>query len=219
MNTGSKVKNLSQGSLSLFQEGLSPVTGQLFNTGDEFAEQESSADLILEQFAFNELLSWLDPDPEAAGRRYELIRHKLITLFTCRGCMFPDELADETINRVTRKMPQIKPRYVGSPARYFYGVAKKVYQEYLRREHVQKLLPISFDKEDLEDLFRPLDYALSKLEQADRELVLSYYQEDGHTKIEHRKALAKQMGLNRNTLRLRIYRIKSEIRSYLKMQK
>src|SRR4051794_6059062 len=117
MNTGSKVKNLSQDSLFLFQEGLSPVTGQLFNTGDKFAEQESSADLILERFAFNELLSWLDPDPEAAGRQYELIRQKLITLFTCRRCMFPEDLADETINRVTRKLPQIKPCYVGSPAR------------------------------------------------------------------------------------------------------
>jgi DNA-directed RNA polymerase specialized sigma24 family protein len=219
MKTGSKAKILSQDSLFLFQEGLSPVTGQLFDTDDEFAEQDSSADLTLEQFAFNELLTWLDPDPEAAGRQYELIRQKLITLFTCRGCIFPEELADETINRVTRKVPQIKPCYVGNPARYFYGVAKKIYLEYIRRVPVQRLLPAPSVKEDLEELFQLLDYALNRLDQADRELVLSYYQGDGHSKIDHRKALANRMGLDPNTLRLRIYRIKSEIRSNLKMQK
>lgn len=219
MSRGFETKIFPRDSLALFQEGLPPVARQSFDTGDGFAGVESSADLTLEQFAFNELLSWLDPDPEAAGRQYELIRQRLIALFTRRGCLFPEEFADVTINRVTRKVPQIKSCYVGSPARYFYGVAKKVYLEYIRRVPVQKVFPIPSVKEDQEELFQLLDYALDKLEQADRELVLSYYQGDGHMKIDYRKALAEQMGLTLNTLRLRVYRIKSQIRSYLKMQK
>ena len=133
--------------------------------------------------------------------------------------MFPEDLADETITRVTRKLPQIKSSYVGNPANYFYGIAKRVYLEDRRRVPVQKFLPTNSVKEDKELLFQRLDYALSKLEQADRELVLSYYQGDGQGKIEHRKALANQMGLSLNTLRLRIYRIRSQLRTYFKMQK
>lgn len=213
------MNSLSQDSMILFQAGQSSVARRSFDTDDELAGQESSADWTIEQFAFNELLSWLAPDPETAGQQYEVIRQKLITIFTFRGCVFPEELADETINRVTRKLPQIKPYYVGNPARYFYGVAKRVYLEHLHRVPVQKFLPTHSVQEDLEELFQRLDDALSKLEGADRELVLSYYQGDGQSKIEHRKALANQMGLSLNTLRLRIYRIRSQLRRYFKIQK
>src|SRR5690242_3335578 len=103
------------------------------NAGAEREGQASAVEWTLDQAAFGELLDWLGPDPETAGQTYELIRHKLITLFRCRGCAVPEELADETINRVIRKLPQIKPDYHGNPIRYFYGVAKKVYKEYLRR--------------------------------------------------------------------------------------
>jgi DNA-directed RNA polymerase specialized sigma24 family protein len=218
VNIGSEMKSLSQHSMPPFRARQSNVATQSFDTGDEFADQESSADRAIEQFAFDELLSWLAPDPEAAGRQYELIRQKLITLFTFRGSVFPDELADETISRVTRKLPQIKPNYTGSPVRYFYGVAKRVYLEQLHRVPVQKVLPPPPLKEDSEELFQRLDYALGKLEQSDRELILSYYQGDGHEKIDHRKDLARQMGVGLNTLRLRIYRIKSQLRSHFDMQ-
>jgi hypothetical protein len=44
-----------------------------------------------------------------------------------------EELADEVINRVSKKLPQIVDIYVGDPALYFYGVARKVHREYLRK--------------------------------------------------------------------------------------
>src|ERR671916_839429 len=79
------------------------------------------------------LLSWLDPDPEQAGMKYEVIRRGLVRIFTCRGCFEADELADETINRVARKAEFLINKYSGEPAHYFFGVAKKVYLEYLRK--------------------------------------------------------------------------------------
>src|ERR1700759_1242376 len=53
---------------------------------------------------FDRLLDCLDPDREKAGQQYEIIRSKLIHYFDWRDCPFPEEHADETINRVIRKL-------------------------------------------------------------------------------------------------------------------
>ena len=50
--------------------------------------------------AFEQLLSVLDADRDRAGERYEVIRRKLLKFFEWRGCQRPDELADQTIDRV-----------------------------------------------------------------------------------------------------------------------
>ena len=41
---------------------------------------------------FEQLLDWLNPDREQAGRDYEALRRRLIKLFTCRGCSDPELL-------------------------------------------------------------------------------------------------------------------------------
>ena len=169
----------------------------------------------INQTAFDELIRWLDPNPELAGHKYELIRRKLIAIFRCRGCMFPDDLADETFNRVARKLPQIKPYYIGNPARYFFGVARRVCLEYRRSLSDRNLPPAPPVNDDLEELLEQLDVALSKLRNEDRELILNYYRADGRSKIDHRKALSGEMGLDPQTLRMRVFRIKTQLRDYL----
>lgn len=218
MSIGSEMQFLSQTSRTMFRAKQLPKSNQGLDKDKEGVDQNTLS-WAIETSEFQELLSWLDPDPEAAGWQYELIRQKLITLFTFRRCAFPDELADETINRVTRKLPKIKSYYIGSPINYFYGVAKKVHLEYIRCVPTQSNFPAPVVQEDLEELFQRLDLALSKLEQADRELILSYYQNDENSKIEHRKALARQLKIDLNTLRVRIYRIRYQLRLYLQTQK
>ena len=70
----------------------------------------------LSQEAFDALLDWLDPDREQAGMKYEQIRSRLIKIFTGRGCVDAEELADETINRVTRKLKEIQEEFTGDRA-------------------------------------------------------------------------------------------------------
>src|SRR6185436_20366300 len=53
--------------------------------------------------AFASFLEWLSPDRDRAGEEYERLRFRLTTFFAQRHCRFPDELADETINRVILK--------------------------------------------------------------------------------------------------------------------
>src|SRR4051794_35744276 len=108
MSIGSEImKCLSESSMAPSQTEQLTVANPSLDNSDVFADQESSAGWTLDQSAFNELLNWFAPDLETAGQQYELIRQKLIALFRCRACVFPDELADETINRVARKLPQI----------------------------------------------------------------------------------------------------------------
>jgi len=93
-----------------------------------------SKEIVITQEGFNTLLSWLDRNRETAGQKYEKIRRRLIRIFYGRGCFEAEELADETINRVIRKLPQLLDDYAGEPALYFYGVANNIYQEWLRKQ-------------------------------------------------------------------------------------
>src|SRR5262245_20331530 len=136
--------------------------------------QKSKTDLTRE--ALDRLLHWLDRDRERAGQRYEQIRSGLIKVFLCRGSVDPEELADETINRVARKVQEIAESYVGDPALYFYGVAKMVYLEYTRRKIVASH-PRRPDAEEETDLrFDCLEQCMQSLSAKNRELILAYYE-------------------------------------------
>src|SRR5438093_907291 len=94
---------------------------------------------IIKQEDFDRLLRWLDPDPERAGLTYEKIRWRLVAILASRGCASAEELADETIDRVARKVVAIQATYVGDPATYFLGVMNNVHHEYLKRPMIPRL--------------------------------------------------------------------------------
>src|SRR5207253_6496842 len=88
---------------------------------------------LLRQEDFDRLLSWLDSDADLAGLIYEKIRRRLITILASRHCSIPEELADETIDRVARRVADIRETYVGEKALYFLGVMNNVHHEYFKR--------------------------------------------------------------------------------------
>jgi DNA-directed RNA polymerase specialized sigma24 family protein len=161
--------------------------------------------------SFEALLAWLDPNREVAGQKYENIRTRLIKIFACRGCCEPEDLADETINRVTNKLEEIEPTFIGERARYFYGVANKVHLEYLRKKPVPPLPIVTNTSEEAELRHRCLDRCASKLTPENRELVFQYYQEEKRAKIEHRKHQADHLGIAVNALRIRAHRIRKSL--------
>jgi DNA-directed RNA polymerase specialized sigma24 family protein len=167
-------------------------------------------DWVLTQESFEALLDWLDPNRETAGQRYEEIRTRLIKIFASRGCYEPEDLADETINRVTRKLKEIEPTFIGERVRYFYGVANKVHLEYLRRKPGPSL-PAATDTSEEERRYRCLEHCMDKLTPENRELVLQYYQEEKRAKIEHRKHMADSKGIAVNALRIRAHRIRASL--------
>ena len=167
---------------------------------------------VLTQEAFDQLLAWLDPNRDQAGKKYEEIRLRLIKIFTCRGCTEPEALADETINRVTNKVQAIADDYTGDPALYFYGVAHKVHLEYLRKKPAPAPAPPPMEHEvEAEPEYDCLEHCIERLTRDHRELVLQYYQEEKQAKINHRKRLAEQLGIALNALRIRAFRIRAAL--------
>jgi len=166
----------------------------------------------LSQEAFDALLDWLDSDREQAGIKYEQIRSRLIKIFTGRGCVDPEDLADETINRVTRKLNEIQDEFTGDPARYFFGVANKVYMEYLRRKTPQPPPPTPPDPGRAELEHRCLERCIARLSSDDRNLFVRDYGTKGQTQANRRKALADELGISLNALRIRVYRIRTALK-------
>ena len=164
---------------------------------------------VLTKESFDALLAWLDANPGAAAMKYEQIRTRLIKVFICRGCFEPEDLADETIDRVARRLHDIEATFAGDPMRYFYGVAHKIHLEYLRRKPIPQSAPPADDTDQAEREYECLERCMQKLSPNNRELVLQYYQEERQAKIDHRKRLAAKYGIAVNALRIRACRIRA----------
>lgn len=152
--------------------------------------------------------------------RYENIRQSLVRIFIWRGCGDPEGLADETIDRVMQKVEELKTSYVGDPAPYFYSVAKRLIFEDQRRvkshaplnELSDRSGELSEDEgEDSEREYECLKNCMQQLSADNRELVMSYYLKEKHDKIDHRKELARRLGIEINALRVRMYRLRSTL--------
>lgn len=163
------------------------------------------------QDAFDNFLRWLDPDRELAGKKYEDIRRRLIRIFACRGCSVSEELADETINRVIRKMQELADSYIGDPALYFYGVARNVHLEHVKKGPPPLPTPAPDTPQQKEREYECLEVCMDRLPAENRQLVLEYYQEEKRVKIDHRRELADRLGIAPNALRIRMHRIRASL--------
>ena len=72
--------------------------------GQDHVQAASRQKWALNQEAFDKLLVAFDVDRETAGRKYLEIRNNLTRFFEWRGCSFPEDHADETINRMAKRV-------------------------------------------------------------------------------------------------------------------
>ncbi|MDM7921418.1 MAG: hypothetical protein QUS14_03880 [Pyrinomonadaceae bacterium] len=167
---------------------------------------------------FKDLLRWLGPDKDAATDRYFSIRRGLVKMFEVRGCLDADELADETIDRVVKKASILVETYQGEPAAYFYGVAKNVFRESVRKPRGEELPDniAAFDPDDGDEgRFKCLDKCLAELTKDDRGLIVGYYAFEPGEKIPARRSLASSLGVTMNHLRIRAFRIRESLHKCL----
>jgi len=168
---------------------------------------------VLEPADFDRLLEWLDPDPDRAGQLYESIRWRLIAILASRGCHIPEELADDVIDRVARRVKDIEATYTGDKAIYFLGVMNNVHHEYLRRPVPRLVVAGNVQVEVREQTYICLDRCLEKLSPHAREIIQQYYAEDKQAKISLRKRIAAKLGVSRSNLRLRALRIRAKLQT------
>jgi RNA polymerase sigma factor (sigma-70 family) len=181
---------------------------------------------IITQEKFDALLAWLDSDRTKAGTKYEDIRQSLVRIFAWRGFADPEGLADETIDRVTDRVDELKTSFVGDPARYFYSVAKRLALEEQRRAKSHTLLeessavvspePTEESADSSELASECLKRCIQRLSPENREMVMSYYLKEKRAKIDHRRRLAERLGIEINALRVRMYRLRSGLELCIK---
>jgi DNA-directed RNA polymerase specialized sigma24 family protein len=164
--------------------------------------------------SFEALLAWLDPDDrEVAGQKYEVIRSGLIRIFVSKGFSDAEHLADETIERVSSRLSDIRGDYVGEKAKYFHGVARNIILEERRRKEVAtEEFPFRWDEvTKTSDEHECLKRCLKFLPRAKRELILDYHVYEGHDKIEIHKEMAHELAITEIALRGRAHHIRANL--------
>lgn len=178
--------------------------------------------------AFARLLKWLDGGTDSQGQRYEEMRDRLVAFFDRKNCASPDELADETLNRVMKWVEEHDRDYDEEPAKICYNTARFVFHESLRKPN--------YVSEDISDLPKPpaidprkiaaleeeelgkekrltcLQGCSQKLPADDQDLIVRYYYGEQRVKLDNRKALAAERGMTANALSIKACRIRDKLR-------
>lgn len=171
---------------------------------------------------FEQFLVLLHPDRARAGELYEEIRERLLKFFEWRGCPVADELTDCTINRVVGKLQAGEA--IQSAQGYAVGVARLVHLEYLReRERERQLFdespvaaPVTtitnFEEEATAALrVTAFEDCFAELLPDQRRHLLAYHTGEKQERINNRKALAAQLKIPANSLRIRMFRLKETL--------
>ena len=172
---------------------------------------------VLTQEAFARFLSSLSSDLDQAAKNYEVLRIKLVKIFDWRGARFPEECADETINRVARKLEAGES--IRDTPTYCQGVARLVFLETVKKAEnrqvsLDELRPIAVvhsENEENSVRLQCFEKCLNQLPTESRELILQYYEDETRAKINHRQAMADFLEIPLNALRSRVQRIRDKL--------
>jgi DNA-directed RNA polymerase specialized sigma24 family protein len=158
---------------------------------------------------FDALLEWLDPDREKTGQRYEVIRAGLIRMFVSNGLSDAEHYADVVIDRVMKKLPEIRATYVGEPAKYFHGVARNIIREARRQKEIATdVMPAPPPPVDRSETSDCLSKCLSVLPPDKQAFILDYHLFKGHEKVEHHRQMAGELSITEGALRTRAHHLR-----------
>jgi DNA-directed RNA polymerase specialized sigma24 family protein len=187
---------------------------------------EPKKNWLITSTTFQKLLSWLDQDAGSGGQAYLDMRARLVTYFDRKNCASPDDLADKTLNRVARRLEEEGKIEGETPARYCYITARFIFLEHLREadrtnvsldsvmyqpEFVQQSAHDADEHENREKMLDCLEKCTASLEPTSREIIVGYYFGAERVKIEHRRELARQLGISTNALAIRACRIRDKL--------
>ncbi|MCY7376349.1 MAG: hypothetical protein LH472_10315 [Pyrinomonadaceae bacterium] len=188
---------------------------------------ESKKNWAITASAFERLLTWLDAGENSDGRNYLEMRRRLVYYFDRKNCLTPDDFADETLNRVARRLEETETIESETPAKFCYITARFVFMESLRGTD-KKSVPLDDvlrqskanqfaaaerdeEKEIKEKMLDCLEHCTGELEAANRDIIVGYYYGEERIKIENRRALAGKLGISTNALSIRACRIRDKL--------
>jgi RNA polymerase sigma factor (sigma-70 family) len=173
--------------------------------------------------SFNRFLALLSPEPDEAAKEYLSLRSRLLMYFQARESSDPQEMADDTLERLIRRFGETEYEILDIRA-YALGIAKNVVME---DQRTVKIVPLDSQRLDLWSFHeqsqdtteskhaqRKLDdcfqKCLSHLPAEMRELLLNYYSVE-RKPMDIRQELANELGLSLNALRVKIHRERSNL--------
>jgi len=166
--------------------------------------------------AFSSLLTRLAPDAERAGSAYEHLRRALVSFFAWRGAATPEECADETLDRLGKRLEG--GAVVEDLPGFARGIARLVLLEHWRRPDARGVpldvgSPPRVTAESAPDdaLADCLDHCLGELPHDGRDLILGYYRAEGRNRIDARKRMAQALGVSESALRNRAQRLRDQL--------
>jgi DNA-directed RNA polymerase specialized sigma24 family protein len=182
----------------------------------------------LSKDALQRLLNWLEGGANSDGRAYVEMRRRLRDYFGRKNCRPADDLADETLTRVARRLEEEGITHNETPARYCYIVARFVFLEHLRETKAHPMLthvsgdvmpqPFALSAADSaeaehtrEALLACLQKCLEELDALNRRIITRYYIGSARVKIDNRRELAESLGLSLNALTIRACRIRTRL--------
>jgi DNA-directed RNA polymerase specialized sigma24 family protein len=162
------------------------------------------------------LLARLHADVGQAGQEYERLRRALVKFFDWRGALAPDECADETIDRLARKLDETT---VDDVRNYAHGIARMVLLERRREPLFASIdedpaatsVPEAEASDERERLHECFERCLAEIPDDGRSLVLRYYEGERFVKIANRRRLGAALGLSDNALRSRVQRLRDRL--------
>lgn len=168
--------------------------------------------------ALEGLLLRLAPEREAAGLEYERLHRRLLAFFESHGSLEPGRDADETLDRLARKLRE--GHDIRDVPAYVHGLARNVLRETWRRTRREEDA-----RETLRELRPPpppdgrlwscFDRCLAALEPDRAELLVAYYSASRSSNRAWRAELAASRGLSLNALRIRVFRAREALRASL----
>lgn len=169
----------------------------------------------LTEGTFHALLERLQQDGPSAQVAYEALRKRLVLYLRLHVPTQADELADEALDRMARRLQEGTP--VQNVALYALGIARLLVRETVarrvREDTAARDATLFQDDEDTaterEALHAALLGCFEGLGQDGANLIIDYYAGgSGTVRIEKRRQLAARLGLALNALRNRAFRLR-----------
>lgn len=191
------------------------MTGPL----DDLSPQKRKWELSAE--SFERFLTALDADRRKASERYESFRKTLIQYFTWEGSEQPEDLADDALSRLAKRISE--GAQVLDLNAYLYGIARLVWQESIKTAQRRKTAirnmpgpPVAGDRQVDEGALQTLRECMSKLTAANQRFIERYYEGDSAERIRNREQLANELGTTVNAVRNRAMRLREELQNCMR---
>jgi DNA-directed RNA polymerase specialized sigma24 family protein len=159
------------------------------------------------------------------------MRRRLVTYFDRKNLPNFEELADETLNRVARRLEDEGAIVSDTPAKYCYVVARFILMEHLRETQKEKAMVESISRQDpnhgiaqhadeekklREKMLNCLERCTLQLEAVNHKIITRYYMGKERVKIENRRELAASLGITMNALSIRACRLRDKLEGCVK---